>query len=101
MSVTRIQEKGKGGAKRRPFFYRDDAFWRGVTSAFNVWGNHRPLYLGRDPSRADYEALRSDWEAVGRDMEVVLRHFESEHAGELRRAGQQPLFDPDELERER
>lgn len=100
MSVSETLDKHES-EKRHRFFFQDDAFWRGFASMFNVWGNCSPLYHGRDPEQADYEALRSDWEAIGRDMETVLRRFEQEHAEELRQARQQRLFDPRGLEQER
>ena len=97
-AATTLKKRPSRG--RRPF-YKHHAFWHGFASAFNVWGNFYPLYHGRDPRQADYEALRGDWEAVGRDMEVVLRRFEREHVEELRSAEQQRLFDPEETERRR
>lgn len=97
----RTSKHEKSDRNRSRFFFQEDAFWRGVASAFNVWGNFSPRYHGRDPQQADYEALRGDWEAIGRDMEVVLRRFEQEHAEELGQArSQQRLFDPKGLEQE-
>lgn len=67
---------------------------KGFISAFDITGYFfTPRYYGRDPQRADYEALRGDWEAVGLDMRRVMRRFEIDHAEEL--AGQQRLFDPE------
>jgi hypothetical protein len=77
-----------------PPFYRERAFWKGFCSVFDISGSFNPLYYGRDPRRADYEALRADWEAIGRDMELALRRFEEEHAEEIEAAGQARLFDP-------
>lgn len=85
----------KKGGDGRFSFLKDEAFWRGVASVFNVTGTFTPKYYGRDPNRADYEALSSDWEAIGQDMEHAIRRFEIEHAKDLRNAGQKRLFDPD------
>lgn len=86
--------KNRRQAERFPS-HGNRAFWRGFASAFNFWGDFRPLYYGRDPVRADYDALRSDWETVGRDMERAIRHYELAHAEELGLTGQARLFDPD------
>jgi len=88
-------KKREDGVNERVPFYRDDAFWRGLSSIFDSWKTFEPLYYRRDPRQADYEALRGDWEAVGRDMHKALGYFESEYAEELKRAEQQRLFDPD------
>lgn len=86
----------KQWSERRKWpFYKRDAFWRGVASAFNMRGDFRPLYYGRDPRQADYEALYSDWLMTGWDMERAIRRFEKEHAKELHEASQGRLFDPD------
>ncbi len=60
-----------------------------------MWGDFHPLYHGRDPQRADYEALYSDWLMIGRDMEHAIRRFEKEHAKEIYELRQGRLFDPD------
>lgn len=96
----------KRGRASLPFFM-DDAFWRGVANAFSVSGYFfaasRPC---KDPTKADYEALRTDWEAlsgdwlmVGRDMHRAMRRFEVEHADELGAAEQARLFNPDDESR--
>ncbi len=96
MSVAQIKKKRSREAPKRPPFYKDEAFWRGVASVFNMTGYFTPKYYGRDPEQADYEALCSDWEAVGQDMERSIRSFERAYSEELRRAGQPRLFDPGE-----
>jgi len=87
--MARTLSGGMGALKKHHLgrsFLRDDAFWKGVASVFNLAGQFTPLYYGRDPEKADRAALRSDWEAVGRDMERVMRRFEQEHAKELTHA---------------
>jgi len=87
-------KKGHGGFLSS---FREDAFWRGFSNVFNINVRFTPRYYGRDPERADYEALRGDWEAIGRDMEHVIRRFEQEHAEGIKaaEAEQKRLFDPD------
>lgn len=87
--------KNRHEGKRRVPFYKDAAFWRGVASVFNITGYFTPRYYGRDPHRADYDALRGDWEAIGWDMEKAVRRFEAEHAKEIEKIQQKRLFDPD------
>jgi hypothetical protein len=68
-------------------------FWRGVASAYEMFGRDDRLLSFTTPREADYHALRGDWNAIGRDMRHVMLRFEREHAEEL--AGQERLFDPD------
>lgn len=96
MSVSETLSKRSKENERLKRSLKQDAFWRGVASAFNVWGNFYPLYHGRDPQRADYEALYSDWSMIGRDMERAIRRFEKEHAEKLHEVCQGRLFNPDE-----
>ncbi len=100
VSVSETLKKRSERSELR--FFKQDAFWRGFASAFDLFGRgNRLLHHGHNPQQADYEALRGDWEAIGRDMEVVLYRFEQRHAKELRPAGQPQLFDPKGLEQRR
>ncbi len=92
---SRHSEKGKAREAKRPSFYKEDAFWRGMASVFNIPGYFTPRFYGRDPQQVDYEALRSDWEAISRDLERAIEHFETAHTEEIQKAQQQRLFDPD------
>lgn len=96
VSVSETLNRRSKQRERPKLFVDRAAFWRGFASAFNVWGNFYPIYYGRDPQRADYEALLSDWSMIGRDMERSIRRFEKAHAKELAEARQERLFDPDE-----
>jgi hypothetical protein len=99
MARTSVGRMGtlKKGRENFPPFWKDDSFWRGFASAFDLTGHFTPRYYGRDPQRADHEALKGDWEAIGRDMERAIRRFEKEHAEEIEAAEQKRLFDPDEI----
>ena len=97
MRVAHDSKRRGREAPERPPFYRDDAFWRGVASAFNMTGYFTPKYYGRDPQQADYEALRGDWEAVGGDLERVMRRYEDVHLEYWKQARQARLFDPDKM----
>lgn len=95
MGVSETLNKQSKQNERLTWFFKQDAFWRGVASAFNIHGYFAPKYYGRNPRQADHEALQSDWEAISKDMRAVMRRFEQEHAKELQQAGQARLFDPD------
>jgi hypothetical protein len=90
--MTRTSVGGMGTLKNRPngrkhrlLFPWDDAFWLGVANAFNIIGYFTPRYYGRNPDRADQEALRSDWAAIGRDIEQAISRFEADRAKALGR----------------
>lgn len=95
MSVAHSLKKRNHEASDRSSFYKDDAFWRGIASVFNITGYFTPKYYGRDPEQADYEALQSDWEAVGQDMERAMHRYEDLHLEYWKEARQARLFDPD------
>lgn len=83
----------EGGTKRQLFFFRDDAFWRGVASVLDIFGQGNRLLIYDDPWEADYEALRGDWEMIGQDMRQAIEVFKVEYAEEL--PTEPRLFDPD------
>lgn len=91
MSTPKNRREGKGHLP----FYRDEAFWSGFASAFELFGRGNRLAKQGDPWKADYEALKMDHEAIGADFRKSLLWFDDKYADQLKKVDQQRLFDPD------
>lgn len=92
-TLKKQTQSEEGRAKRQLLFFRDDAFWRGVASVFDIFGQGNRLLVYDDPWETDYEALRGDWEMIGQDMRQAIEVFKVEYAEEL--PAEPRLFDPD------
>lgn len=59
------------------------AFFRGTTSAFDLFGTFGPRYQPcNDPAAADAEAIGSDWRRVGDSLRRAMALGEMPHGGE-------------------
>jgi hypothetical protein len=93
VGASRMPEKSRRVFLDQPHIQESKGFWRGIASAYEMFGRGDRLLYSTTPREADFHALRGDWFAIGRDMRRAMRQFEREHAEEL--AGQGRLFDPD------
>jgi len=49
------------------------SFFRGVGSAFNVWGNYYSFRHLKFDEEGDKKAMESDWSAIGKDFYDAIR----------------------------
>jgi len=56
------------------------SFLSGVARLLD-WDNNFDQYniIYRNPSKADYEALKNDWMTVGNDLRLSMEYFQKNH----------------------
>jgi len=71
-----------------------EAFWSGMASGLDLFGQFRVPRYNCDPWEADFDALYGDWEAIGQDLGNAIYIFGLQNHKAL--GIQERLFDPDD-----